>query len=167
MTAIWQLAAGVEAGHKPAIRMSPTEIVAFADGTDQLLAGKRAFRPAAFSLFETSKDAQSFARSAVGRDLLPIVRIVDGCGTAYLRALAQRVTPESGADYVISTVLRAKGLEWKRVKVANDFRFRTVDGRLTLDEDEMRLLYVAVTRTACAGHLRATRELLRLFNSRR
>ncbi len=168
VTAIWQLAVGVEAGHKPAIRMSPTEIVAFADGADQLLAGKRAFRPAAFSLFETWKDAQSFARSAVGRDLLPIVRIVDEFGTAYLRELARRVTPEAGADYVISTVHRAKGLQWKRVKVANDFRFKTVDGRLTLDEDEMRLLYVAVTRAQHVLDISELRdELLRLFGSRR
>ena len=54
---------------------------------------------------------------------------------------------------MISTVHRAKGLQWKRVKVANDFRFKTVDGRLTLDEDEMRLLYVAVTR---AQHVLST-----------
>jgi hypothetical protein len=169
VTAIWQLAAGVEAGHKPAIRMSPTEIVAFADGADQLLAGKRVFRPAAFSLFETWKDAQSFSQSAVGRDLLPIVRIVDECGTDYLRALARRVTPEADADYVISTVHRAKGLQWKRVKVANDFRFKTVDGHLTLDEDEMRLLYVAVTRAQHVLDISDLREeLLRLFiNSRR
>ena len=168
VTAIWQLAAGVEAGHKPAIRMSPAEIAAFADGADQLQAGKRAFRPAAFSLFETWKDAQSFAQSAVGRDLLPIVRIVDECGTAYLRELARRVTPEADADYVISTVHRAKGLQWKRVKVANDFRFKTVDGRLTLDEDEMRLLYVAVTRAQHVLDISELREeLLRLFNSRR
>ncbi|TCK32598.1 AAA domain-containing protein [Paraburkholderia sp. BL8N3] len=168
VTAIWQLAAGVEAGHKAAIRMSPMEIVAFADGADLLLASKRAFRPAAFSLFETWKDTQSFARSAVGRDLLPIVQIVDECGTDYLRELARRVAPEADADYVISTVHRAKGLQWKRVKVANDFRFKTVDGRLTLDEDEMRLLYVAVTRAQHVLDISELREeLLRLFNPRR
>jgi len=44
---------------------------------------------------------------------------------------------------VISTVNIAKGLEWKRVKVVNDFLFKSVDGRLTVDEDELRLLYVA------------------------
>nr|WP_057929882.1 UvrD-helicase domain-containing protein [Burkholderia ambifaria] len=168
VTAIWQFAAGLEAGHRPAIRMSPAEIEAFADGADQLLAGRRAFRPAAFSLFETWKDAQSFARSAVGSDLLPIVQIVDECGTGYLRALARRVTPEAGADYVISTIHRSKGLEWKRVKVANDFRFKLIDGRLTLDDDEMRLLYVAVTRARHLLDVSELRdELLRLFTQRR
>jgi len=74
VTAIWQFAAGLEAGHRPAIRMSPAEILAWADGADRLLAGRRAFRPAAFSLFETWSEAQAFARSAFGQDLLPVVR---------------------------------------------------------------------------------------------
>jgi UvrD-like helicase C-terminal domain/UvrD/REP helicase N-terminal domain len=168
VTAIAQLATGLEMGHKPAIRMSPVEIEAFADGADQLLAGRRAFRPAAFSLFETWGDAQVFARSAVGRDLLPVVQIVDECGTGYLRALATRLTPEAGADYVISTVHRAKGLEWKRVKVTNDFRFKMVDGCLTLAEDEMRLLYVALTRAQHVLDVSELREeLLRLFGAHR
>ncbi|WP_061149519.1 UvrD-helicase domain-containing protein [Caballeronia arvi] len=167
-TAIWQLAAGLEMGHRPAIRMSAGEIVAFADGADQLLAGRRAFRPLAFALFESWNDVQSFARCAAGQDLLPIVQIVDERGTDYLRTLARRITPEREADYVISTVHRAKGLEWKRVKVVNDFRFMIADGRLTLDEDEMRLLYVAVTRAQHVLDISDLREpLLRLFNGHR
>jgi hypothetical protein len=167
-TAIWQLAAGLEMGHRPAIRMGASEIVAFADGADQLLAGRRAFRPLAFALFESWKDVQSFARCAAGQDLLPIVQIVDERGTDYLRTLAQRMTPEREADYVISTVHRAKGLEWKRVRVVNDFRFMIADGRLTLDEDEMRLLYVAMTRAQHVLDISDLREpLLRLFNVHR
>ena len=88
--------------------------------------------------------------------------------TDYLRALAQRVTPERDADYVISTVHRAKGLEWRRVRVVNDFRFMLVNGRLTLDEDEMRLLYVAVTRAQHVLDISNLRdELLRLFSAHR
>ncbi|WP_235012238.1 hypothetical protein [Caballeronia catudaia] len=111
--AIWQLAAGLEMGHRPAICTSPREIVADSDGAGELLAGQRAFHPLAFAPFENWKDFQSFARSAVGQDLLPIVQIVDELGTDYLRALAQRMTPVHEADYVISTVHQAKGLEWK------------------------------------------------------
>ncbi|WP_321818329.1 MULTISPECIES: hypothetical protein [unclassified Paraburkholderia] len=69
VTAIWQLAAGLEAGHRPAIRMSPLEIAAFADGADLLLAGQRAFKPAAFSLFENWADALAFSRTPFGREL--------------------------------------------------------------------------------------------------
>ncbi|MFD1561092.1 UvrD-helicase domain-containing protein [Paraburkholderia silviterrae] len=168
VSALWQFAAGIEAGHRPAIRMSAAEIVAYADGADQLLAGQRAFRPAAFALFETWGEAQAFARSAFGQDLLPVVRIVDELGTDYLRALAQRSTAEGAADYVISTVHRAKGLEWKRVKVANDFRLRGADGSPMPDEDELRLLYVALTRAQHVLDISELRdELLRLFSLRR
>jgi superfamily I DNA/RNA helicase len=63
-------------------------------------------------------------------------------------------------------VHRAKGLEWKRVRIVNDFLFKYVDGRLAVDEDELRLLYVAFTR---AQHLLDVSELrddlLRLFAS--
>jgi len=146
VTAIWELAAAVAAGRKPAIRMSSKEIVAFADGADLLMAGKRAFRPSAFSLFETWKDAQDFSRSVAGRDIRPIVEFIDHFGTVGVRNLVPMITPEKTADYVISTVHRAKGLEWGRVKVVNDFRFKKEDGRTTLDDDELRLLYVACTR---------------------
>lgn len=168
IAAIWQFAAGLEAGNRPAIRMSPAEILAYADGADRLLAGQRAFRPAAFSLFETWSDAQAFARSAFGQDLLPVVRIVDERGTDYLRALAQRSATEGAVDYVISTVHRAKGLEWKRVKVASDFRLRGADGSPMPDDDELRLLYVAVSRAQHVLDISEVRdELLRLFSLRR
>lgn len=96
------------------------------------------------------------------------MRIVDELGTGYLRALALRMTPEASAEYVISAVHRAKGLEWKRMKVADDFRFRMIDGRPTLDEDEMRLLYVAVTRAQHVLDISQLRdELLQLLAGRR
>ncbi|MFP3708010.1 ATP-binding domain-containing protein [Paraburkholderia sp. SIMBA_009] len=163
VTAIWQLAAGLEAGQRPAIRMSPAEIAAFADGADQLLAGQRTFRPAAFALFENWAEVQAFARTPFGQDLLPVVQIVDEVGTGYLRALAQQCAPEQVADYVISTVHRAKGLEWKRVRVANDFRFRGGDGGPVPDDDEIRLLYVAITRAQHVLDISSMRdELLRI-----
>ena len=84
----------------------------------------------------------------------------------YLRSLAQRITAETEADYVISTVHRAKGLQWKRVKVTNDFLFKMENGRLVLDDDELRLLYVATTRAQHVLDVSALREeLIRLLGS--
>lgn len=140
----------MEAGHRPSVRMSAAEIMAFADGADLLLAGQRAFKPAAFSLFENWADAQAFSRTPFGQDLLPLVQIVHELGTGYLRSLAQHSASGQPADYVISTMHRAKRLEWKRVRVANDFRFRGADGRPVPDDDKVRLLYVAIVR---AQHL--------------
>jgi superfamily I DNA/RNA helicase len=86
--------------------------------------GERAYKPTSPTLFESWGDVQEYARGYAGRDLLPIVQIIDREGTDYLRQLLAKVSPEAEADYVVSTVHRAKGLEWKRVKVTGDFRFK-------------------------------------------
>jgi superfamily I DNA/RNA helicase len=44
--------------------------------------------------------------------------------------------------------------------VLDDFLFRYVDGRLTLEEDELRLLYVAFTRAQHVLDVSALREIL-------
>ena len=104
----------------------------------------------------------------LARTCCRLCAIVDELGTGYLRALAERSAEQGAADYVISTVHRAKGLEWKRVRVANDFRLRGDDGSPMPDEDELRLLYVAVTRPQHVLDISELRdELLRLFSLRR
>ena len=52
--------------------------------------------------------------------------------------------------------------------MANDFRLRGADGSAMPDEDELRLLYVAVTRAQHALDISALRDgLPRLFSLRR
>jgi hypothetical protein len=135
VTAIWQLGAG----HRLAIRKSAAEITAFADRADLLLAGQRAFKPAAFSLCENLADAQAYSRTLFGLDLLPLIQIVDELGARNLRSLAQHSASGQPADYVISTVYRAKGVEWKRVRVSNDFPFGA----------PMEVRFPRRTRSAC------------------
>jgi superfamily I DNA/RNA helicase len=67
---------------------------------------------------------------------------------------------------VISTVHRAKGLEWSRVKIMGDFRFKTdEDGRKTLPDDEKRLLYAALSRAKHLMDLSDLKgDLLQVFN---
>jgi hypothetical protein len=165
VTVIGNLANGLEAGHKVAVRANVEEILAFADGADRLMRGERTFSPSSLALFETWRDVQEYAASYAGRDLLPIVQIIDREGTAYLRAMLSRASPETEADYVVSTIHRAKGLEWNRVKVCGDFRFKTDDdGRTTLTDEEKRLLYVGLTRARHEMDVSELRtDLLKVF----
>lgn len=166
-TVVAALENGIRAGHRVAVRANIDEILAFADGADRLMQGKIAFRPTSLALFETWHDVQDYAKTAAGRDLLPIVLLINDHGTNYLRKLLTQSVPESEADYVVSTVHRAKGLEWDRVKVSGDFRFKQEDdGRITLTDEETRLLYVALTRAKKlmdVSELR--RDLLHVFAS--
>jgi hypothetical protein len=146
-TVIGELVAGLAAGHKVAVRINAGEILAFADGAERLKRGQRTHAPAALSLFESWSDVQEYARSHAGRDLLSLVMIIDNHGISHLRQMLASVTQEAEADYVVSTIHGAKGLEWNRVRVMGDFRYRTDgEGRLSLDDDEARLMYVGLTR---------------------
>jgi hypothetical protein len=165
VTVIGTLANGLQSGHRVAVRANIDEILAFADGADRLMRGQRAYSPASLALFESWRDVQEYAASYAGRDLLPIVQIIDREGTAYLRELLSRASPEAEADYVVSTIHRAKGLEWNRVKVCGDFRFRTEDdGRTTMTDEEKRLLYVGLTRARYEMDVSELRnDLLKVF----
>jgi hypothetical protein len=77
------------------------------------------------------------------------VKLVEAHGEHGLRACLQKVSPtENNADVTISTVHKAKGCEWGRVWVTDDFSpyRKDRDGKESVDEAEMRLLYVAITR---------------------
>lgn len=146
-TVLAQLALGLHRGHKVAVRANLAELTAFVDGAERLQHGQRIEYPASLALFESWEDVQDYAESFAGRDLLPLVKLIDEHGVDYLRRLLASVSPEDGADYLISTVHKAKGLEWDRVRLAGDFRFRQGDdGKLTMPAEEKRLFYVGATR---------------------
>lgn len=166
-TVIGELARGLEAGHRVAVRANVKEIMAFANGADRLMRGQRAWSPTSLALFDTWKDVQEYANTFSGRDLLPIVKIIDDQGTDYLRSLLTRISKEEDADYVISTIHGAKGLEWDRVRVCGDFRFkREDDGSMTLTDEEKRLLYVGITRARTLMDVSDLKpDLVRVFQS--
>ncbi|MFG3063964.1 UvrD-helicase domain-containing protein [Streptomyces sp. NPDC048231] len=108
-------------------------------------------------LFPTWEELQDYAaHDPAGRDLQPLVDLVDKHGTdAILNAVAG-LTPEQYAEVTVSTAHKAKGREWANVKIADDFtppkdtdqkddRGRAIPG--PIDDGEARLAYVAVTRT--------------------
>jgi AAA domain len=70
VTVIGELANGLTAGHKVAVRANIEEILAFADAADRLQRGQRAYKPTSLALFERWSDVQEYARSHAGRDLL-------------------------------------------------------------------------------------------------
>ncbi|MGY6127142.1 hypothetical protein ACW9YV_17150 (plasmid) [Paraburkholderia strydomiana] len=94
VTVIGTLANGLKSGHKVAVRANIEEILAFADGADRLMRGQRTYSPASLALFETWRDVQDYASGYAGRDLLPIVQIIDREGTAFPRDMLSRASPK-------------------------------------------------------------------------
>jgi superfamily I DNA/RNA helicase len=90
-----------------------------------------------------------------GRDLLPFVEVIDEHGVDTIQHALAHLTPEAGAEIVVSTAHQSKGREWSTVRIADDF-VEPQDPELCdahgdplpgpIDPGEARLAYVAVTR---------------------
>lgn len=82
-----------------------------------------------------------------GSDLKLMVKLVTDYGPDVIIRNLDRTCDERSADITISTAHKAKGREWDRVKLAADFPApKEGEGPADLDDGELRLLYVAVTR---------------------
>lgn len=117
--------------------------------------GRRTHHPE-LVLFPTWGTVQDYAaHDPSGRDLQPLVDLVDTHGTHAILTAVSRLTTEENAQVTISTAHKAKGREWARVQVADDFtppkdtdeqdsQGQPIPG--PIDDGEARLAYVAVTR---------------------
>ncbi|MFD9047225.1 UvrD-helicase domain-containing protein [Streptomyces zaomyceticus] len=109
-------------------------------------------------LFPTWGAVQDYAAyDPSGRDLQPLVDLVDTHGVPAILAAVNRLSSESDAEITVSTAHKAKGREWADVRIADDFTApqdtdeqdaagRPVPG--PIKPDEARLAYVAVTRAS-------------------
>ncbi|MGW4725378.1 UvrD-helicase domain-containing protein [Streptomyces sp. NPDC004291] len=117
--------------------------------------GRRTSHPE-LVLFPTWQTVQDYAaHDPCGRDLQPLVDLVDTHGTDAILTAVNHLTTEEHAQVTVSTAHKAKGREWARVQIADDFtppkdteeqdnQGHPVPG--PIDDSEARLAYVAVTR---------------------
>jgi len=129
---------------------------ALAHAARDLQAGRPTTHPELL-LFPSWGELQDYAENdPSGRDLAPLVDLVDTHGTDAILHAVNQLSPEEQAQVTISTAHKAKGREWPSVRIADDFlppaddEDRTDDDGNPLpgpiDSGEARLSYVAVTR---------------------
>ncbi len=92
--------------------------------------------------FTTWGQVQEYAEhDELGGEIKLLVDLVDRFGTEAIIAGLARMVDAEDADITVCTAHSSKGLQWGDVKLASDF---PPPGKL--NEDELMLLYVAVTR---------------------
>jgi hypothetical protein len=95
--------------------------------------------------FRSWHDIQAYVRGdAAGADLAASVRLIDKYGAEDVIATLAQLTSETRAEVTVTTAHSAKGREWERVRIAEDFR-EPQAGTPVARSDAM-LAYVAVTR---------------------
>lgn len=88
-------------------------------------------------------------QSADGSDLKVAVNLIDEHGPEAIIDAIERAIPENRAQVVLSTAHKAKGREWPRVQIADDFRPPKEDEygeKPPPSREDSMLAYVAVTR---------------------
>ncbi|MFE6891985.1 UvrD-helicase domain-containing protein [Streptomyces sp. NPDC057694] len=103
------------------------------------------------ALFSSWGEVQEYAgQDSAAADLKAIVELVDTYGPQQIIRTVQCMTDEAQARVVVSTVHKAKGREWNRVRIGAGFTQPEDDSPRTVHPAAARLIYVAVTR---ARHL--------------
>ncbi|MDQ1033095.1 superfamily I DNA/RNA helicase [Streptomyces umbrinus] len=143
-------------GYRVALAGGGDSLRALALAARDLKEGRRTTHPELL-LFPSWGELQDYAaHDPAGRDLLPLVDLVDTHGPGAILAAVAQLALEAQAEVTVSTAHKAKGREWACVKVADDFTppkdsdQRDDAGRALpgpIDDAEARLAYVAVTRT--------------------
>lgn len=130
-------------GRKTALMGNVKEsLLEFTRGCIELKDGRRTGHPE-LGLFQNWGEALDWARdedeSASNTTML--IRLVESIGAEAMLRTLRLAVDEQSADVVITTAHKAKGREWDCVRLAGDFKHPD-----DMDSDELRLLYVSVTR---------------------
>lgn len=135
-----------QGGRKVHLVGGAADVLGFARAAQQLMDKGFTYHPE-LVCFNSWQQVQDYVRlDAQGHELAMLVRLVENYGTEVIIQVLEQSVPEAQADVVVSTAHKAKGREWDRVLIANDFPAPD-DGSLP-DPSELRLAYVAATRAA-------------------
>lgn len=160
-SAMAKLLAGQKLGHKVALQADTNRMMKFCQGAQSLQQGKSAYGVAELAFFNDWHDVKEFSESSDGSDLKTWVKLIDEYGTQTMVNAIGHLADEQTADYVVSTAHKAKGLEWGRVQIDDDFLYDINRQSVKISPEELRLLYVACTRAKDVLDTEKISDLLR------
>lgn len=146
--AVRQAAVAVQLGQRAAIVGGGDDIRQLAEAAIELRGRGTTSHPQLLGFTSWAMVQDHVEHDAGGSDLAVAVRLIDTMGAERVIQIIRSLVPEAAADIVLSTAHKAKGREWGRVRVAEDFREPKPDesGQVHLDRGELMLAYVTVTR---------------------
>jgi superfamily I DNA/RNA helicase len=149
-TAIGELMRALRQGKRVHMVGGVQELLYDIESAQSLMEGGRPRSPS-LQVFNTWGELVEYARSEVGSDLSPLVKMLDMWpAKTLLKALNQiKDVKEAEADLVISTAHRAKGKEYPSVKLGGDFPWPSSPNKEckhSFSPEDANLLYVAITR---------------------
>lgn len=128
-------------GRRVALVGGGEEVVRFAKAARDLMNGLRTEHPE-LACFESWGEVEAYVdEDEQGGELRLMVKLVNDFGVPTILEALDRTMREEDAEVIVSTAHKAKGREWSAVRLAGDF-----PPPEKMQDEEYRLLYVAVTR---------------------
>jgi F-box protein 18 (helicase) len=104
--------------------------------------------------FSQYQDLKAYARAVEDIELMSICKVVDTYKFSIpnlVKLISEKTVEVKEAEVLLTTVHKAKGLEWQNVHLMSDFpsfvENKSIINANSLDPDEFNLVYVAITRT--------------------
>jgi superfamily I DNA/RNA helicase len=154
------LLSGLLNGDKVSLQADQARLNRFIDAAAALKQGKKVTDVPELAWFNSWHDVHEYCETNDGSDIKPLVKLVDEHGTSPLKSALAKITPIAQADYVISTAHKAKGLEWNRVHLEDDYQFKLNQLDHKIAPEELRLLYVACTRAKLSLNIHPIYDLI-------
>ena len=130
-------------GKRPHLVGGGGQVVDFAKAARDLMQGFGTGHPE-LACFDDWGEVQDYvANDAQGDELKLMVKLIDEFGPDVIIDALGKMVSEAKADLIVSTAHKSKGRQWSKVRLAGDFPEPDKGG---LEPEELRLLYVAVTR---------------------
>lgn len=146
---ITELVALLQQGQKPAVVGGVNDFLRLLWGVRDLQNGRPSDVPEFFG-FTNWSEVVEHSKTDDGQDLRTLVTLVEMNGIGQLiSALKDSDRKEEDASVVLSTTHKAKGREWQKVRLVDDFvtpRKSETGEELPLSKEELRIAYVAMTR---------------------
>ncbi len=160
------LLSGLVQGDKVSLQADHAKLGRFVDAASMLKQGRRPNDVPELAWFNSWHDVHEYCETNEGSDIKPLVKLVDDHGTDALKRALAKITPIGQADYIISTAHKAKGLEWNRVHIEDDYQFKLNQNDYKISDEELRLLYVACTRAKVSLNIHHIYDLMQLLQKK-
>lgn len=131
-------------GGKPHIVGGATDVLGFCEGALKLKSEGWCAHPELVCFNSWAEVQQYVSDDVLGEDLKMLVKLVDEYGAEKIISALKHMPSQDMASLVLSTGHKSKGLEFGSVKLAHDFPDE--DEVNSVDQESLKLLYVAVTR---------------------
>jgi len=132
--------------HNVYLQGGATALTSLIKGADALKHGRKTANQE-LALFNDWDEVMEYSKSSSdGKSLAVMIKLMDNYGANTLMdLLKQTVSSPRQADITLTTAHKAKGLEWNKVKLGDDFFYPSKEGQY-LASGEVNVLYVGATR---------------------